>query len=220
MNIVKQTELASLSLSQCLTPWLYFTCNPEIFETQTPVNHPPQVFTISKPKLYRSFQQLALICFLQLDTLHSFIVRCKMTLLRRLVMDDVVACCGRWNWADGVSPPLCWWELVVLGLHTYLSLTFGCDWPRLHLLCLSCYSPQPSHMWHVVFKPWVSFQHRVDYECWTYLKMRRTFCWTWNIYLFTHKQVKANIVIHIEFGLKLRWQQVTQKFLFKIKCLL
>lgn len=78
MNIVKQTELASLSLSQCLTPWLYFTCNPEILETQTPVNHPPQVFTISKPNLYHSFQQLVPFCFLQWDTFHSFTVYCKI----------------------------------------------------------------------------------------------------------------------------------------------
>lgn len=46
-NIVMQTEQASLNLSQCLTPWLYSTHNPEIL--QTPVNHPPQVFMISKP---------------------------------------------------------------------------------------------------------------------------------------------------------------------------
>lgn len=40
IDFVKQTKLASLSLSQCLTPWPATTPNPKPLETQTPVNHP------------------------------------------------------------------------------------------------------------------------------------------------------------------------------------
>lgn len=193
MNIVKQTELASLSLGQCLTPWLYFTCNPEILETQTPVNHPPQVFTISKPKLYHSFQQLALICFLQLDTLHSFIVSCKIA----LKMCFKEACCGRWNWADSVSPPLCWWGLVVLGLHTFclwrLDVT---DQDFIFFVCLVIlHSPDIlfsnheslfSSVW-IMSAGCVQMSGRQLLLDITYIKVCRTIYWTWNLYLFTHK---------------------------------
>lgn len=50
MDFVKRTKQASLSQSQCPTPWPSTTHNP----LETPVNHPPQVIRISKPNLHPS----------------------------------------------------------------------------------------------------------------------------------------------------------------------
>lgn len=70
-DFVKQSELASLSLSQCLTPWP--SPNPKLLETQTPVNHPPQVIRISKPVLHPSSHILASLSFPIQDTFNSFV---------------------------------------------------------------------------------------------------------------------------------------------------
>ncbi len=69
-DFVKQSELASLSLSQCLTPWP--SPNPKLLETPTPVNHPPQVIRISKPILHPSSHVLASFSFTLQDTFYSF----------------------------------------------------------------------------------------------------------------------------------------------------
>ncbi len=91
IDFVKQTQLPSLSLSQCLNPWPSTTPSPELLETQNPVSHPPQVIRISKPGPQPSFHQFASYSFLPQDSFYCFVKDCfkgASALLRRAIVGD------------------------------------------------------------------------------------------------------------------------------------
>lgn len=89
-----------------------------------------------------------------------------------------------------------------------------------------------SNMWIYVYK----LQEDNIYRTW-----RMIYDWTWNVCVvhvhtslyflksshllcgfmcsavhIEHKQARSNVAVHFEFGLKLRWQSATQRFLFKM----
>lgn len=189
MDFVKQTELASLSLSQCLTPWPSTTFNPKPLETQAPVNHPPQdIEAQSSPLLsptsiflFSTAGHLLLLCF-------KIIVKAFLplwTLKLGWYCKSKFRSCSVYRTQTHTHTDSRNSELVVLGLHTNLSSMLGFDWSRLNSLRifpvflflsqpLSTYSPQPFHMKTFPLHSHSLFQQHVDYVCWMCINFRKT----------------------------------------------